>query len=305
MVTRPPLTIARGLIHEEGTLEMSKVSVGGMPTIKTIEIVELKMGQVTFNIVGDTPMLMNRLSKKAREELLLPAPKKNSAEREITLKHDPIAEFRESVYLCRDPNGPTAIHVPDGTFAKTIAAAAIDMPGATKAEISRLASIADATINLYGRPFLHMRPVRNSGFNRTPDIRTRACFPRWACTFTVSYVSNLLREGHITNLLAAAGMIIGVGDWRPQKGGSNGRFRIVAHDDREFLDIKKEGRKIQKEALDYPAAFDAETDELLSWFTAEVERREKDVPSSEGRKSGKTIAVPKVKNGGQREIHAD
>jgi hypothetical protein len=252
------------------------------PTTETtpFEVVEINMKRITCCIVGTTPMIMNRLSKKTQEELLLPRQKMNSAEKAVNLKHDPVAEYRDSVYLNRDDTTPTAIHVPDGAFHKALAAAAVDMPGATKAAIGRLASIDNATVYLFGRPFLFMAPVRNSGMNRTPDIRTRAKFPRWACELQISFVSNLLRENAIVNLLGAAGMIVGIGDWRPQKGGSSGRFRICDKDDAEYVSVLKEGRTIQLDAMEHPVPIDDDTRELLAWFDKETEVREKAVPSS-------------------------
>jgi hypothetical protein len=68
---------------------------------------------------------------------------------------------------------------------------------------------------------------------------------------------------------------MGVGDWRPQKGsGTFGRWRIVEPDDKEYLDIiKTGGAEAQQAALDDPAPYDDETEELLGWYDVEVKRR--------------------------------
>ena len=248
-----------------------------------IEISEMKMGQIRCHLVGTTPMIMHRFSSKAVGELLMPAPKKNSAERASTLKHDPVAEFRETIYMNRDPKTSTAVHVPTNAFSAAIANAALDVPGATKSQLMRLTSVVDAHIGLYGVPRLFMSMVRSSYMARTPDVRTRAIFPRWACSVTVSYVATLLKENQIANLLATAGVIIGIGDWRSQKGGNYGSFKLVPENDKEFSDIvKREGRKAQLDAIAHPVCFDADTEELLAWFHAEVKRREreKDLSSS-------------------------
>ena len=47
---------------------------------------------------------------------------------------------------------------------------------------------------------------------KTPNIRTRAKFPRWACEITVQYVRTLIREQDIVNLMAAAGTWLVVKD---------------------------------------------------------------------------------------------
>lgn len=273
----------------------------------TIEIAEMKMGQIRFHLIGTTPMIMHRFSSKAVGELLLPSPKKNAAERATTLKHDPVAEFRETIYRNRDPKTPAAIHVPTNAFSAAIANAALDVPGATKSQLMRLTSVTDTHIDLFGLPRLFMSMVRSSDMARTPDVRTRAIFPRWACSITVSYVASLLKENQIANLLATAGLIIGIGDWRSQKGGSYGAFKLVKEDDKEYLDIlKKEGRKAQIQAMEHPVCFDSDSEELLAWFHAEIKRRERDneVTSSGVRTPlSKARRLPPKKNG--NALHAE
>jgi hypothetical protein len=75
--------------------------------------------------------------------------------------------------------------------------------------------------------------------------------------------------------LGAAGVIIGVGDGRPEKGKlSFGKFRVVSADDRDLLAIMKSGgRKAQDAALADPEFYDLETRKLLTWFNEERGRR--------------------------------
>ena len=83
-----------------------------------------------------------------------------------------------------------------------------------------------------------MAIVRSADMNRTPDVRTRAILPRWACQITISYAIPLLKEAQITNLLAAAGFTVGIGDYRQEKGkGSYGQYSLVAPDDANYRDI--------------------------------------------------------------------
>jgi hypothetical protein len=106
---------------------------------------------------------------------------------------------------------------------------------------------------------------------RSSDIRTRAILREWAATVSITFVSPNLNETGVANLLAAAGMVVGIGDWRPEKGkGNYGQFRIASQDDEEFLRIVKSGgREAQDAALEAPTSFDQETDELLDWFDRE------------------------------------
>ena len=155
------------------------------------------------------------------------------------------------------------------------------MPGAAKAKLERLTSVVDVNINLYGVPKLYMNMVRNSDMGRTPDVRTRPIFPQWACVVSISYVRQLIQQKAIANLFGAAGVIVGIGDWRPQKAGSFGTFRIVPETDSEFRDIvKKQGRVAQQAAYDHPVCYDQDSEELLAWYESELVQREVSAPSS-------------------------
>lgn len=253
------------------------------PTETTaVEIQEISMGRVRCNLVGTTPLIMHRFASKAWHELLLPSPKKNAAEKAESLKHDPVGEFREALYMNRSKSEPALFHYPTNAFAKALAAAAIDIPGATKSQMSRLTSIYSTQINMFGCPELFMAMVRSSDMARTPDVRSRPIFSEWACSIEIQFVSSLIKERQLINLLAAAGIIVGLGDWRPQKGGPYGQFRLADDQDKDFQRIVKNGgRAAQTEAIAQARPYDVDTEELLSWFNDEVARREKVVPSKD------------------------
>jgi len=260
---------------------------------ETIEVNEINMEEMRFNVLGTSPIIMNRFNQKAWQELLLPSARQSRATLESKLKHDPVAEFRGALYRNRDVKCPALIHVPNGAFHGAIAQAGVDMPGAAKAKLERLTSVTDINIDLFGVPHLFMAMVRNSDMNKTPDVRTRPIFPEWACTVTVRYVKQLIPQAAIANLFGAAGVIVGVGDWRPQKGGSFGTWRLVPDDDAAFRSIvKKQGRPAQQAAYDKPVCFDQDTEELMAWFEAELDRRDKNAPSSL-----KQTKMPKMKRG--------
>lgn len=242
-----------------------------------VEVVPIEIQEITFRLLGVTPLICNRQSEKAKHSLLLPEPRKNKAQREQTLKHVPLDEFRASPYRNRDPSAPTLLHMPGGMFKKCLAQAAIDIPGASKAQVGRLVSLVSTQINLYGVPHLRADMVRQAGMTRTPDVRFRACLPEWAVEVTYSYVSSVITPNSIANLLAAAGMIVGVGDYRVEKGaGDFGKFRIVEESDDDWQRVVAEGgREVQEAAMLYPIFYDDEARELCEWFDDELERRRK------------------------------
>jgi hypothetical protein len=247
------------------------------PKETSIVVDPIKTESLTFAVLGTTPIILNRLAEKARHELLLPGGRKTAADKATNLKHDPIAEFRSSPYTLTDPDAPTLLAHMASAIKGAMSTAALDIPGARKAQIGRLAYVEGTHIPIYGIPELFMAITRSADMNRTPDVRTRAIVPRWATTVTVTFTTPLLNSRSITNLLAAAGVICGIGDWRPEKGkGSFGQFTLVDPTDERYQElVTTAGRSVQIEAMANPACYDAETEELLAWFETEVESRGK------------------------------
>jgi hypothetical protein len=269
---------------------------GGKKQQKLVmEIQPIKTRRIVAFLVGTSPLIMHRFALKAWQELLYPSPKKNSAERAASLKHDPLAEYQGCFYKNRDTHSDTLFHIPNGMPHQALAAAALDIPGTTRAAMERLTSVVNPTINLWGLPQMFMAMVRNSDQNRTPDVRTRPIFPRWACQIEIDYKVDPLTDAQILNLLGAAGVIVGMGDWRPQRGGSYGKFRICSPTDAEYKAIIKEGARAgQQRAFEKPLYFDEETQELMTWFLQELSRRRQNddegemvQPESTGRANGR------------------
>lgn len=239
-----------------------------------IFVMEVNKGVAVCCILGTAPLICNRMSEKTARELLLPKGKKNAAEKASTLKHDPLSEYRSSPYRNVRDDGPTRIQLLSSMFKGSMKTAALDLPGTKKAQIGRLTYVNGDRVDVFGTPQLFMSITRSADMNRTPDVRTRAILPRWACQISVSFVQPIINQQAVVNLLAAGGITSGIGDWRIEKGsGSFGSYRLCSADDPEYLSILKEGREAQDAALDSPEAYDDETASLLSWYDVEVKRR--------------------------------
>jgi hypothetical protein len=213
-------------------------------------------------------------------QLLYPRPGKlTGAEKQLNIKHNPREEFRKSVYAPIDKEYATRLIIPARAFSRAIADVAIDTPGATRAEMLRLTWVLGENaidVPVYGIPQLYMSTVRMSDKNKTPDIRTRGILPEWAAYLSVRYHKPQLTLTTIGNMVARAGLIIGVGDDRHQKGGDHGMFEVVGKDHPKFVRLVQQcGRTAQDEALANPVCFDKETEELLAWFELELVNRER------------------------------
>lgn len=235
----------------------------------------LRMTEVGMCLLGASPLIFNRMSAKAQRELLMPAVAKNRAAKRANLKHDPLAEYRASVYSDPNPDAPARLVLPAAAFKASLMTASLEVPGATKASIGRLLQVAGYQVRIYGKPTIFMCGVRQAGIARTPDIRTRALLPEWACLLTVRYPVNSLEPASVANLLAAAGQLCGVGDFRQEKGkGSFGLFSLVNENDAGFRRVLEGGgAAAQDAALAAPEAFNDETAQLWAWFEEELVSR--------------------------------
>ena len=263
---------------------------------------------VRFYIVGETPLIFNRMAEKAKRELLLPRPGKiTAAEKASRPKHDPPTEFRDAVHRRRDGDPElrlTRLFFPAPAFKGAMATAALDLPSLHKTQINRLVWVDALTVPVWGVPELLMSVVRNSDRNRTPDIRTRAILRRWATAFDVCFIRPMVAQKHVLELVRASGWTVGAGDFRQEKGkGSFGQFRLTDPSDAEFQDIiRNGGTEAQDAALDprLPpediACYDFDSEDLLKWWVSETKRRTTETPVSRVRKSatGKTSKKKKA-----------
>lgn len=285
---------------------------------ESFDILQIQQASLTAFIVGKSPLIYHAMSEKAKRELLLPRGRQNTAARAQSLKHDPLEEYRDSVY--RWEGQATRLMLPAAMFKEAMKSAALDIPGATKAAIGRLTWVVGDAVPLYGVPELLMSVVRSADINKTPDIRTRAIVRRWATAIKIDFVQSILSERSVVHLLAAAGVLSGVGDYRQSKGsGSYGQFRLADPDDAEFAEIVKEGAlAAQDKALKEPAFYNEESRSLYEWSVERIAEKKSDrgaVDEGTGRegrgeavgdrtgKAGKGLAV-KARNGVARRGRA-
>jgi hypothetical protein len=241
---------------------------------KETEIVidEVKQGRVKIWLCGTSPLIFNSMSAKVRQELLYPKGRKTAAAKAQQMKHDPISEYRDSVYRLNGSN-PTRLVFPTIGLKAAMSSAALEVPGAKKAQIGRLVRVEGEYMNVYGVPKMFMAVTRSADMNRTPDIRTRAIVPEWCCSAEVTFVMPTLNETAIARLVEMAGLVIGIGDFRQEKGkGNYGSFRLATEKEVQHI-IKGGAAKEQAAALEKPEMYNLETQQLWEWFDEERVKR--------------------------------
>jgi hypothetical protein len=241
---------------------------------ESIEIRPIHTNVRQFWLLGTSPLILNRMSEKSRHDIIFPRITTNRAARASRLKHDPMAEFQAAPYRLRGEDEPTLLAIMASAVKGAMMTAALDTPGANKAQTGRLATVLGEYVHVWGEPKLFMSVVRSADMKKTPDIRTRVIVPRWAVRADIQYVSPLLNDQSILNLLAAGGITAGIGDWRPEKGkGSYGRYVVVNQEDENLAEVLSFGRVEQQRGMAAAEPYDEDTRDLLDWFNAEIKTR--------------------------------
>jgi hypothetical protein len=239
-----------------------------------ISIRPLRRASARLRIIGTTPLFQNRMSEKMRQYFLAGGAKKTTAER-AEVKHDPLAEYRNSAEII--PYGPTALGLRLVAVKAAMATAAIETPGMKKTSAQRLIYMPGEYAPLYGTPQLRIDVVRSADMARTPDMRTRCYLPRWGAEIEIQFIIPQLSITSVVTLLCNAGVLIGVGDFRQEKGkGSFGCFRVIGEGekDAEWDDlVANHGRAAQEAALREPQYANDETAELMEFYVSETRRR--------------------------------
>ena len=242
-----------------------------------LQIHTLKQGRIKLRLMGTTPLYFNSMSSKSMRDLLIGAGKKTAAQKQH-IKHNPEQEFRDSVY--KKPHGDTLLCFPAPGVKGAMATAALETEGIKAASVRRLIFLPETHIQVWGKPQLKIDVVKSGDIKGTPDMRTRAYLPRWCAEVDIAYVQPTLSAHAIVSLLTNAGSIVGIGDFRQEKGkGSFGCFDVVTEDSmgkhQELWDeLMLEGREVQQEALDNPKYVDDITQQLMEFIQEERARRD-------------------------------
>jgi hypothetical protein len=186
-------------------------------TSKEIRLPELRLKHILIEVVGTSPLIMNRFSEKAKQQMLGKQTKQASAGREAK---KPKELYEASLHRLPDGKGygfPAvgfkAAAVRAGTYADE------------KMTFLRGAFHVDGDlIPIIGEPSMREDTVRLQG--RTADIRFRGQFVEWTATIPITYNATAISLEQVVNLFRIAGFAVGVGEWRPERNGGFGRFDV-------------------------------------------------------------------------------
>jgi hypothetical protein len=182
-----------------------------------IKLAGLAKEFIRLRLVGTSPLIVHNWSAKAKKQMLDKQMKRASQGRAAK---DPEQDYRESLYIRSDgSHGFPAVAFKEaavraGTYCDM---KMVFLRGAFHVD-------GDDLVRVEGEPEPREDMVRVG--QGTADIRYRPQFPKWAVEVDVTYNSRALTAEQIVNLFEIAGFAVGVGEWRPEKNGQFGRFRV-------------------------------------------------------------------------------
>lgn len=174
-------------------------------------------------IVGTTPLITHRFSEKAKRLMLDNMQGRKSPK---TVKN-PEEEYEAAFYRLKDGRyGFPALAFKSATVGGARFYHGLTMTGLKQTIFFRGEPGTDGQqmVHIAGEPNMREDVVR-VGRGGT-DLRYRPEFREWSATLEVIYVTSLLTRASVLSLIDAGGMGVGVGEWRPEKDGDFGTYRI-------------------------------------------------------------------------------
>lgn len=181
-----------------------------------------------ITLVGETPLLVHRFGEKARKQI---EDKQQKRAKTARLSRDPEAEFESSLY--KISGGKNPIYGVPASGLKLCAISACRFIDGMKMTLAKGAFhiIAEPghgnLIPIKGSPpVMDTQMVRIGGFKKTADVRYRGRFDEWEVTFEIKYNSAVISAEQLLNLYENAGFAVGLHEYRPEKGGNYGMFKV-------------------------------------------------------------------------------
>lgn len=190
-----------------------------------LNIDKIDTEQLLVPIVGTAPLIIHRFSEKAKRQML----EAQQGVKKPKQVRDPQAEYEASFYHTK--GGGYGFPVV-GFKAATVGAARFYGKDVKMTELRQFlffkgqfaSTDASALVEIHGEPRMR-EDVCRIGMG-SADLRYRPEFPEWTAELHIEYVKNALTQNSVLSLIDAGGLGVGVGEWRPERKGDFGTYRI-------------------------------------------------------------------------------
>lgn len=189
-----------------------------------VQIDRIAAETIRVPILGTTPLVVHRFSEKAKRKML------DEMQGRKTPKEpkNPEAEYEAAFYRLEDGTpGFPVLAFKSATvggarfYGKQITMTALKQYLFMRGEVG---ADGRALTRIEGEAQMREDVVR-VGRGGT-DLRYRPEFREWRTDLEVTYVTSALTRESVLSLIDAGGMGVGVGEWRPERDGDFGTYRI-------------------------------------------------------------------------------
>lgn len=175
---------------------------------------------ITLRLEGLSPLIVHAWSEKAKRMILDKQTKQNVAAKAAK---DPEQDYRDSLYVTA--TGEYGFPVIGFKAAAVRAGTDLGLKMTDLRRAFHIDGIDGTHAVIKGEPRMREDMVRVG--QGTADIRFRGEFPEWATELNVSYKPTAISQEQLIALFDEAGFSVGVGEWRPERRGSFGRFKVA------------------------------------------------------------------------------
>jgi len=212
---------------------------------ETVELRPIKIGFVPAELVGITQLVTHSFGEEAIQKML------DKQEGKVVKRTPkiPFKDFCGSIYFMpgvklpkktlsawqfwkagKDFKADATFGFPAIAFKKAMVEAAPAV-GLSKAFVRGSIQVIGGETGLVSikcsRVMMRRDIVRVGPYNkRVPDIRFRAALFDWSVALDIKFDAGRVTSHHIMNLFLQAGFSVGIGEHRPEKGGSWGMFEL-------------------------------------------------------------------------------
>lgn len=203
----------------------------------TIEINKIGTETLRVPIEGLAPLVVHKFSEKAKRQMLDNMQGKKSPKE----PKNPEAEYQAAFYRLQDGG----YGFPALAFKAATVGGARFYSGVTMTALKQflffkgeLGDDGRALVRIEGDP-IRREDVVTVGRGGS-DLRYRPQFIPWSAWLDVTYVTSALTQGSVVSLIEAGGMGVGVGEWRPERDGDFGTYRVDPNREIEIITHKAE-----------------------------------------------------------------
>ncbi len=188
----------------------------------TVALKPMTLKRISFTIRGTSPLIQHQWSEKCKKAIRDKKLGKKTKDRAPT---DSAQEFTDAQY--RTDDGLPGI--PLLAFKSALIHAAHKDRGIDKTLVRKSLFIPTTDSGMV-IPMEADDPIMREDYVRVgisgTDLRYRPEFRHWKVRITAVIDAESLQDKDVLTLVNLAGFGVGIGEWRPEKGGENGRFEI-------------------------------------------------------------------------------